>query len=106
MNRVTPFQEKVYGALAGVPRGRVISYRGLARRLGCPGGARAVGRALRENPLAPHLPCHRVIGSDGRIGGFRGAVAGPEIARKRELLAAEGVKFDENGRLREPSRML
>ncbi|OGV64411.1 MAG: hypothetical protein A3K19_09630 [Lentisphaerae bacterium RIFOXYB12_FULL_65_16] len=101
---VTEFQHRVYEALRRVPRGRVTTYKALADFLGC-GSCRAIGQALRRNPFAPKVPCHRVIASDLRIGGFAGATSGAEIARKRRLLASEGVRF-RNERLAEPRRCL
>lgn len=98
---ITPFQRRVYDALRRIPRGRVTTYGLLAKHLDC-GSARAVGQALRRNPFAPGVPCHRVIASDLRIGGFMGHRTGPEIARKRSLLAAEGVLFLEDGLLADP----
>ena len=102
--RLTAFQRRVYDALREVPAGRVTTYRLLARRLGC-GSARAVGGALRRNPFAPEVPCHRVIASDGTVGGFQGRREGPAIRRKLDLLRGEGVCFDEAGRLAEPARL-
>ena len=64
----------------------------------------AVGQALRRNPFAPEVPCHRVIASDLTIGGFGGHRQGNAIARKLRMLAAEGVRF-RNGRLADPGRV-
>lgn len=86
----TPFQEKVYAALRQVPRGKVTTYRDLGLAIGC-ASPRAIGQALRRNPYAPHVPCHRVVGSDGQIGGFMGATSGPALARKAMLLRREGI---------------
>ena len=91
---ITPFQSRVYAKLREVPRGKVTTYRDLAYALGC-GSPRAVGQALRRNPDAPHTPCHRVVASDGSIGGFSGMRSGPEIAKKVRRLAAEGVRVRE-----------
>ena len=99
---VTPFQQRVYSALLRVPRGRVTTYRLLAKFIGC-GSCQAVGQALRRNPFAPRVPCHRVIATDGSLGGFAGARAGANIERKRLLLAEEGVRFDANERLADRS---
>lgn len=102
--RPSPFAARVYAALKRVPSGRVITYAALARRIGCR-SPRAVGQALRANPFAPEVPCHRVIASDLSPGGFFGKTRGPELKRKLRLLAAEGVKFV-NGVLVEPHRAI
>lgn len=103
-DHVSPFAARVYTALKGIPRGRVITYGALAARIGC-GSPRAVGQALRANPLAPAVPCHRVIASDLSPGGFVGRTAGPQLRHKLRLLAAEGVLF-RGGRLAEPGRAI
>ena len=102
----TPFQKRVYRAARKIPRGRVTTYKILADYLNCR-SCRAVGQALRVNPFAPHVPCHRVIASDLTPGGFSALGktsskdgTGAPIRRKLKLLAAEGVKF-KNGRLAE-----
>lgn len=82
--RGTPFQERVWAALREVPYGTTTTYGALARSLGVPGGARAVGLANGRNPLSIVVPCHRVIGADGRLTGYAGGVE-----RKRALLALE-----------------
>ena len=84
--RLTPFQRLVYQAVCRIPTGRVRSYQWVARRIGRPRAARAVGTALNRNPFAPRVPCHRVVRADGSLGGFAG---GP--ARKRRLLRREGA---------------
>lgn len=96
----TPFERRVYEALALVPRGKVTTYGRLGRFLGC-GSARAVGQALRRNPFAPRVPCHRVVRGDLGLGGFAGETEGAEIVRKRRMLRSEGVAFDPRGRVRE-----
>lgn len=81
----TEFEERVYAVVRSIPKGETRSYRWVAGQLGHPGLARAVGNALSRNPYAPHVPCHRVIRSDGGVGGFaRGSL------RKRALLRREG----------------
>jgi methylated-DNA-[protein]-cysteine S-methyltransferase len=55
---------------------------------------------LARNPFAPEVPCHRVVRADGSLGGFNGETDGPELARKRAMLEAEGVPFAENGKVR------
>lgn len=90
---ISPFRKKVYLALLDVPRGETITYGELARRIGCR-SAQAVGQALRRNPFAPEVPCHRVIAADGALCGFNGHRDGPELARKRRLLAEEGARLE------------
>ncbi|UQA96085.1 methylated-DNA--[protein]-cysteine S-methyltransferase [Streptomyces halobius] len=81
------FNARVLRALAdGVPYGSVVGYQDLADRVGEPGSARAVGAAMGSNPLPVVVPCHRVVASDGGIGGFNGG-----LETKRQLLALEGV---------------
>lgn len=87
---ITEFQRRVYLALLEVPRGETITYKALGERIGCR-SAQAVGQALRRNPFAPEVPCHRVVASDGSIGGFHGQREGEMIARKRQLLEEEGA---------------
>jgi O-6-methylguanine DNA methyltransferase len=66
----TPFEERVYAVVRRIPRGQTRSYRWVAEQLGNPGLARAVGNALNRNPDALRTPCHRVIRSDGTLGGY------------------------------------
>lgn len=89
---ITEFQRKVYLALLEVPRGETISYGELAKRIGCK-SAQAVGQALKKNPFAPDVPCHRVIAKDGSIGGFHGQRDGEMIEKKRLLLMEEASLF-------------
>lgn len=91
-DRITEFQRKVYLALLDVPRGTTITYGELGKRIGCR-SAQAIGQALRHNPFAPDVPCHRVIRSDGTIGGFHGMRDGEQIAKKLRLLREEGVEM-------------
>ena len=86
--KITEFQRRVYIELINVPRGATITYGELARRIGCR-SAQAVGQALRRNPFAPYVPCHRVIASNGSIGGFHGQIEGEMIEKKRQLLETE-----------------
>ena len=85
---ITPFQRRVYRELLNVPAGETITYGELARRIGCR-SAQAVGQALRRNPFAPDVPCHRVVAADGTLGGYNGARGGKELERKRRLLQDE-----------------
>ena len=84
--RGTPFRERVWGALLAIPYGAMCSYADVARSVGSPLGARAVGQANRANPLAIVVPCHRVIAADGTLGGYR-----PGLERKRFLLKLEAL---------------
>lgn len=97
----TPYQSRVYAHLLTIPSGRITTYAALSRALNS--SPRAVGGALRTNPFAPQVPCHRVIASSGYVGGFIGewekAPSGFNQNLKLELLREEGVEFDERGRL-------
>ena len=72
--RGTPFQLRVWSALQEIPFGETTSYGGLARTLGHPGSARAVGLANGQNPVSIIVPCHRVIGSNGKLTGYGGGL--------------------------------
>ena len=85
---ITPFQRKVYLELLDVLAGETITYGELARRIGC-GSAQAVGQALKRNPFAPDVPCHRVVAADGSLGGYMGKRDGEQLERKRRLLDEE-----------------
>ena len=100
---ITPFQRRVYEAVLQIPHGQVTTYKWLGLSIGC-ASPRAIGQALRRNPLAPEVPCHRIVSSNARIGGFAGETDGPEITKKLRLLAAEGVLF-KDGKLADPSRI-
>jgi methylated-DNA-[protein]-cysteine S-methyltransferase len=82
----TPFQREVWLMLRGIPAGSTWSYQELARRVGRPSAVRAVGAANGANPVPLVLPCHRVIGANGRLVGYGGG-----LDRKRWLLGHEGV---------------
>ncbi len=82
--KLTFFQKAVYAATLEIPLGETRSYAWVARRIGAPKSSRAVGNALNKNPYAPFVPCHRVIASDGSLGGFRGG-----LAKKSRLLEQE-----------------
>lgn len=89
---ITDFQRRVYLELLHVKAGETITYGELARRIGCR-SAQAVGQALRRNPFAPAVPCHRVIAADGTLCGFNGHRTGSELERKRQLLEQEATKY-------------
>jgi len=82
----TAFQQRVWAALRRIPGGQTLSYGQLAARIGKPKAVRAVGLANRANPVGVVVPCHRVIGADGRLTGY-----GAGVERKRWLLRHEGV---------------
>ena len=81
------FQRRVLRATAAIPYATVISYQGLADTIGQPSAVRAVAQALRHNPVPLHIPCHRVLGSDGRLTGY----AGNLVDTKRAILETEGI---------------
>lgn len=89
------FQRAVLIAEHRIPRGWVSTYGRIARHLGCPQAARAVGRALATNPFPIIVPCHRAIATNGGLGGYQAG-----LGMKRGLLELEGVEFDERGRVR------
>ena len=85
---ITPFQRRVYLELLNVPAGTTITYGELARRIGCR-SAQAAGQALKRNPFAPDVPCHRVVAANGTIGGYFGQCSGEMVERKRKLIEEE-----------------
>lgn len=122
--KVSEYQTRVYTLLQQIPEGKVTTYAAMAKALNS--SPRAVGGALRNNPFAPEIPCHRCIASTGVgycilycenrergltnsqfIGGFKGdwdkVPSGQNQVSKRKLLADEGVGFDENGMLLDKS---
>jgi methylated-DNA-[protein]-cysteine S-methyltransferase len=82
--KITEFERKVYEVVKEIPRGEVRTYGWVARQIGKPKAARAVGNALHKNPFAPKVPCHRVVAKNG-LGGFAGG-----LNKKRQLLKKEG----------------
>lgn len=85
----TDFQRQVWSELTKIPKGTVITYQELARRIGRPQAVRAVANAVGANPLLVTIPCHRVVRSDGTLGGYSGPGG---VHAKRRLLKSEGVK--------------
>ena len=89
---VTLFQQQVYDLCSKIPSGKVSTYQEIAKALGKGGfGARAVGQALNKNPFAPQIPCHRVVSSDGSLGGF---AFGSDS--KIDILKHEGIIVEDN----------
>jgi methylated-DNA-[protein]-cysteine S-methyltransferase len=95
LSGLTLFQRKVLETVMAVPRGEFITYAELARRIGRPKAARAVGRALGSNPIPIIIPCHRVLASDGSLGGYSGRDG---VRTKARLLRLEGVELPEASR--------
>ena len=87
--------EQVYQLCKQVPKGKVTTYKELGSVLGMK-GYQAIGQVLKKNPYAPVVPCHRVVRSDGSLGGFKGCMQGKEIVEKERLLKKEGVIIKEN----------
>lgn len=88
MKNITSFQKQVYAVCAKIPKGKVSTYGEIAKAIRKPESSRAVGNALNKNPYAPKVPCHRVVRSDTRIGGFASGAR-----KKMNLLRKEGVKI-------------
>ena len=86
--RGTPFQLKVWDYLKKIPRGSVKTYSQVAKGIGKPIAVRAVANAISKNPYAPKIPCHRVIRSNGSLGGYSGKGG---IKTKKLLLKREGI---------------
>jgi methylated-DNA-[protein]-cysteine S-methyltransferase len=85
------FYVEVWKVMQRIPRGKVCTYKELARAIGNPNASRAVGNACNKNPNAPHTPCHRVIASDGSLGGYAFG-----LRKKINLLESEGVEIVDN----------
>ena len=97
----TDFEKRVWTALCQIPEGQVTTYGLLSKHLGS--SPRAVGNALRRNPFAPEVPCHRVVATGMTLGGFKGKWPrdgeGITITEKKRLLTMEGIKFDDKGKV-------
>lgn len=87
------FNEKVWQACKRIPKGKLATYKSLAKVLNTT-AYRAVGQALKRNPYAPVVPCHRVVSSSGTIGGFMGKLKGKSVSKKIRMLEKEGIRFD------------
>ncbi len=94
-DKVTDFQRKVYQGALQIPYGKVVSYKGLAEQIGKPKAARAVGQALSKNPFPLIVPCHRILASGNRPGGFT-AYGG--LNTKEKLLQIEGYSWGKSPR--------
>ncbi len=90
MNEGTAFQKKVWSEIDKIARGEVVTYSQIAKNIGHPKAARAVANACGANPNPIIVPCHRVIRSDGKLGGYSGPGG---IKKKKELLENEGISI-------------
>jgi methylated-DNA-[protein]-cysteine S-methyltransferase len=91
------FEEKVWKLMERIPKGRVTTYGQIAKKLHTR-AYRAVGNACRKNPYAPRVPCHRVVRSDGNVGGFGGKTSGKTVKEKIQRLREENVEV-KNGKI-------
>ena len=90
MSEGTAFQNRVWNEIDKIPRGEVVTYRQIAKNIGNPKSARAVANACGANPNPIKTPCHRVICSNGNLGGYSGSGG---VKQKKDLLRKEGVKL-------------
>lgn len=88
------FNQQVYQLCRKIPKGKVSTYKIIANKLNTK-AYRAVGQALRNNPFAPNVPCHRVVSSQGYLHGFKGKISGKQIKEKQRMLEREGVKVEQ-----------
>ncbi len=97
-NDITAFDKQVYNACLKIPKGKVATYAYIANAIKKPKAFRAVGSSLRRNPLAPAVPCHRVVSSSRTLGGFYGSTdpQGELLNKKLSMLVEEGVKIENN----------
>ena len=104
--KINNFNQKIYSILKKVPKGRITTYKILAKALGTK-AYRAVGQAMRYNLHAPKVPCHRVVSSNGKIGGFSGTMnpESREVKIKITMLRKEGIKI-ENNRIKKFEKVL
>lgn len=90
LERMKNFREKVYDITSRIPKGKVATYKQIAKLAGNPKAARVVGYFMKINPNAPIVPCHRVVSSAGELTGYSGPGG---LKSKKKMLLAEGVKF-------------
>ena len=98
------FEARVWKLMEKIPEGRVTTYGLIAGKLHTK-ASRAVGNACRKNPYAPRVPCHRVVRSDGTVGGFGGRTSGKAVKKKIRMLRKESVKV-RNGKIVDFQRLL
>ncbi|MBI5614205.1 MGMT family protein [Candidatus Gottesmanbacteria bacterium] len=92
---MTPLAKKVYSLLDTVPRGKVTTYKALAHGAGTK-AYRAIGQIMKYNPNAPETPCHRVVATNGTLGGYMGKTDKQTLQKKIDLLKKEGVEVKNN----------
>ena len=88
MKKGTDFERKVWRFVSTIPKGKVLTYKQVAIGIKKPKSSRAVANACAKNPYAPNVPCHRVVRSDGKLGGYSGKGG---VKTKKKLLKSEGV---------------
>jgi methylated-DNA-[protein]-cysteine S-methyltransferase len=98
------FDKKVWKFMKKIPEGRISTYKIIANKIGT-NAYRAVGNACRRNPNPPTIPCHRVVRSDGGVGGFAGETSGEPIKKKVMLLKKEGIEV-KNGKIKNFKKVL
>jgi len=96
INKGTDFQKKVWEEISKIQRGKVLTYKDIAKKIGSPKSSRAVANACGKNPWIETIHCYRVIRSDGFLGGYSGKGG---VKRKKQLLAEEGHKFNNSLKL-------
>lgn len=106
-SNLTPFRKQTLSLLCQIPPGRYSTYQAMSDHITATSHktcARAVGNAMRNNPFAPEVPCHRILAADGTLGGFGGhwGEQGKFASKKHELLKEEGVRFDSKGKVKGP----
>lgn len=106
-SKLTPFRKQTLSMLCQVPRGRYSTYQAMSdfiTKSSHKTCARAVGNAMRNNPFAPEVPCHRILAADGTLGGFAGSWGedGKFAKEKHKLLHDEGVRFNSRGKVKGP----
>jgi len=89
--KLSEFQKRVYRAILDIPLGQVRSYSWVAKKIGNPRSARAVGNALNKNPFAPFVPCHRIVKNDGKLGGYSAGIKKKKYLLEKEKQIRESV---------------
>ncbi len=101
MEQKTAFEKRILRIVSGIPEGTVLTYKQVAQKAGFPNAYRAVGTVMRKNTDYEHIPCHRVIRSDGTAGKYNKG-----DAKKKTILEKEGIRFSRHGICRIPSNAI